>query len=185
MTGIDYDLLSGQSGGDPPDGMHDAYLVRAALVDTRKGPALVTEWQTTGENAFYWTTWFGFDAQRVSFTQDFLDAIEVDRSRVTDDDALTTALDQRVGTVYRVRTSKGAAWVNTDVEPHAPGTPGQTALDDIQIDSRDLPTPTAPAQTAAPSARPAEAAGVAPSASRPEGDDLEIPFHHEPFAVER
>src|SRR5881409_359570 len=49
--------LGGQSGGEPADGTHNAYLLRAALVETSKGSALVTEWQTMDEPRYYWTTW--------------------------------------------------------------------------------------------------------------------------------
>jgi hypothetical protein len=116
MTGIDYDALRGQSGGEPPDGLHTAYLMRAELVETSRGDRMVTEWQTMSEPRYYWTTWFGFDGQRLSFTQEFLDALGVDRNRITDDALLEQALSNCVGLEYEVRTDAGASWVNTYVE---------------------------------------------------------------------
>jgi hypothetical protein len=128
MTSIDYNLLSGQSGGDPEDGIHTARLLRAALVETSRGTSLVTEWQTADA---YWTTWFGFEANRISFTQEFLDAVGIDRSKMTDDGAFEMALSQVEGNTYEVRTQTGASWVNTYVQE--PVTP------DVPIDTGGLP----------------------------------------------
>lgn len=134
MTSIDYNLLSGQSGGDPEDGIHTARLLRAALVETSRGTSLVTEWQTLQDPLYYWTTWFGFEANRISFTQEFLDAVGIDRSKMTDDGAFEMALSEVEGNTYEVRTQAGASWVNTYVQE--PVTP------DVPIDTGGLPEPT-------------------------------------------
>lgn len=140
MSPIDYTALSGQgSGGDPPDGLHNASLMRAALVETSKGTSLVTEWQTWSEPRYYWTTWFGFEGQRLSFTQDFLDAAGIDRSQVTNDTAFSAALSEIQGRAYQVRTQAGASWVNTYVESP-----------DVPIDSAGLPQPQAPSRQQTP-----------------------------------
>ena len=76
----DYDMLRGETGGLPPDGVHDAYLDRAALVDTRSGEMIVTEWRTVGDPLYMWTCWFGLSGQRLGFALDFLDQIGVDRA---------------------------------------------------------------------------------------------------------
>jgi hypothetical protein len=138
MSDIDYDLLRSNSGGDPPDGVREAYLARAQLVETSGGTRLVTEWQSTnGGPAYYWVTWFGFEGNRIAFTQDFLDALGCDRSSITDDDQFEEALANVTGTVYSVRTSAWSGGVNTYVEE----TTTQTALPvaDIPADTAGLP----------------------------------------------
>lgn len=141
MSNINYDQLrGGETAGDPPDGQHDAALVRASIVDTRSGgSALVTEWQVSRPTPYYWTTWFGFEANRLSVTQDFLDALGIDRSGITDDEKFEAALSQVTGTVYRVRTEAWSGGVNT--YPEKGVTPGQTSLADVPIASGDLPEP--------------------------------------------
>ena len=163
MTTIDYDQLRGESGGDPPDGMHSAYLARAALVSTRNGDKLVTEWQTT-DPPHYWSTWFGFDGQQMKFTQEFLDSLGVDRPSVTNDDALEAALNECIGTVYTVRTEAGAAWVNTYVEDTV-----EAAQTDLPIDTADLPPSPPP-----PGAPTPAGVGVGAQDQLPADDD--IPF---------
>ena len=165
MTTIDYDQLRGEVGGDPPDGMHSAYLARAALLSTRNGDKLITEWQTS-DPPYYWNTWFGFDGQQMKFTQDFLDSIGVDRASITDDESLEDALGQCVGEVYSVRTEAGAAWVNTYVEEATPT--AQTSLDDVPLATEGLPT-------AAPATAAAEPVAVA-AATSDDDADRDIPF---------
>lgn len=144
----DYDALRGDTGGLPPDGVHDAHLDRASLIDTRKGEMLVTEWRTQGDPLYWWTTWFRFDGQGLAFTLAFLDAIGVDRTSLADTDGnrLEDALDARLGLVYAVRTkrwgSDGGGGVNVTVE----GEQLQTSLD-ASVDTSDLLEPTAAAVT--------------------------------------
>lgn len=145
MTNINYDLLRGESGGEPPDGIHQAYLARAALVETSKGDALVTEWQTVGDSPYYWTTWFSFEGRRMGFTQDFLDSVGIGRANLTDDDALEAALHAITGNRFQVRTQAGAAWINTYVED----SPQQQLVEpDVPIDAVE-PTPEPVAAAAA------------------------------------
>lgn len=158
MSTIDYDALRGETGGDPPDGIHEVWLARAALVSTRKGPALVTEWQTVGDPPYYWSTWFGFEPNRMQFTQAFLDSVHIDRAKVTDDDAFEEELHRITGQQFRVRTKAGASWVNTDVLD-------ANLLDDLPVDTSDLPAPQAP---------PTERAGVGVQGKL--DDDNTIPF---------
>ena len=135
----DYDALRGDTGGLPPDGVHDAHLDRASLIDTRKGEMLVTEWRTQGDPLYWWTTWFRFDGQGLAFTLAFLDAIGVDRSALADADGsrLEDALDARIGHMYAVRTkrwgSDGGGGVNVTVE----GEQLQQSLD-VPIDDQGL-----------------------------------------------
>lgn len=132
----DYEALRGETGGLPPDGVHDAYLDGARLVDTRNGEMLVTDWRTVSDPLYCWSTWFGFEGQRLRFTQDFLDDLGVDRAHITDDDALNGALYARIGLVYTVRTSRwgsnGGGGVNVEVE-------GQGASTESQQETLDLP----------------------------------------------
>lgn len=115
---IDYGLLRSNDGGEPPEGMHEPYLARAALVETDKGTLLVSEWQVPG--SYYWTAWHGFAPDRIRFTQEYLDGLGVDRSTITDDEEFERALSEVIGTVFRVRTerSKGG-YLNTYVEAAA------------------------------------------------------------------
>jgi hypothetical protein len=138
MTTIDYDALRGASGGEPLDGIHTAYLMRAELVETAKGPALVSEWQTMREPRYYWTTWFGFEGTRLKFTQEFLDSLGVDRAHITDDELFENALRGVVGTEYQVRTEAGGSWVNTYVIDKAEV---QRSMD-APIDTSGLPQQT-------------------------------------------
>lgn len=166
MTSIDYDALRGQSGGDPLDGIHEAYLMRAALVDTSQGSRLVTEWQTFNEPRYYWTTWFGFEGNRLQFTQEFLDALGIDRATLMNDDAFESELSKVQGTVYQVRTEAGAAWINTYVEDAAQ----VAAQTDLPIDTADLP-PTPP-----PPGAPTPAGVGAGTQNQSPADDDDIPF---------
>ena len=77
---------------EPPDGIHAAYLARAALVETSKGDSLVTEWQSVGDNPYYWTSWFSFEGSRITFTQEFLESVGIRYTDITDDDAMEAAL---------------------------------------------------------------------------------------------
>jgi hypothetical protein len=144
VTDIDYDQLRASGGGDPPPGSYDAALVRAALVGSPT--QLVTEWQISYPEPYYWTAWFGFEGRRLAFTQDFLDAIELAdgqwRSIVSDDDQFEEALGEAVGTVYRVRVDEWSGGVNTYVD--GPAANVQEELPEVPIDVEELPPPPAP-----------------------------------------
>jgi hypothetical protein len=136
-----YESLRGETGGMPPDGVHDAYLDRAALVDTRNGEALVTEWRTVSDPLYMWATWFRFEGQGLRFTLDFLDAIGIDRSGLADvsGSRLEDALDARIGLVFAVRTKRwgtDGGGVNVDVIESGNGS--DPAADPAQ-ESLDLP----------------------------------------------
>lgn len=152
MTDIDYDALRGETGGDPPDGMHDASLVRAAIVETQNGTRLVTEWQISHPTPYYWTAWHGFDGQRLNWTQEYLDGLGVDRATITDDDALTEQLENVTGIVYEVRVQSKNGFLNTYVE--GPAAARQESLD-LPIATDDLP-PAGVASAAAPTTDPAD-----------------------------
>ena len=158
MTDIDFDALRGTTGGDPPDGIYSARLQRAAIVETRNGTKLVSEWQVTDPGPYYWSVWHGFAGQAMSFTQDYLDGLGVDRSKLTDEDAFETELSRVIGREFEVRTEAGAAWINTFIEGPATGT-GQTSLDDVPVDTSDLPP-----------------AGVGANGDPRDPDDDDIPF---------
>ena len=128
MSDINFDLLGGQAGGEPPQGTYRATLIRAQVIDTSKGSSLITEWQAGENPAYFWSTWFGFAANRVAVTQDFLDAIGVDRSAIMRggthderDEELTRQLWEATNKSYAVEVTKWSGGVNTkvvaDVEP--------------------------------------------------------------------
>ena len=141
----DYEALRGETGGLPPDGVHDAYLDDARLADTRVGEMLWTDWRTTTDPLYAWSTGFRFEGQGLGFTLDFLDAIGVNRSslREVDGSRLEDALAKRIGLVFTVRTkrwgSDGGGGVNvTIVESSSNGVdPNQETLD-VPIDAADL-----------------------------------------------
>ena len=161
----DYEALRGEAGGLPPDGVHDAWLDSARLVDTRNGESIVCDWRTTGDPLYQWTSWHRLGGQGLSFTLDFLDAIGVDRAslREVEGHRLEDALDARLGQTFTVRTkrwgSDGGGGVNVEVQ-EANATngvdPNQTSLD-APIDTADL-----------------DLSGVTPAA--PGADDDSIPF---------
>ena len=99
----DYEALRGETGGFPPDGIHDAYLDTARLVDTRSGESIVCDWRTTGDPLYQWTSWHRLGGQGLAFTLTFLDAIGVDRSalREVEGSRLEDALEARIGIVVR------------------------------------------------------------------------------------
>ena len=138
---IDYDSLRGtgaSAGGEPPDGTHKATLAVAKLVEVRSGATmLVTEWQTQGLTPYYWTTWFGFEPKRMSFTQEFLDFVGVDRSQITDDDKFAGALELVQGQSFTVRTAAWSGGINTYVEQSESAM--QASLDDMPADTNGLP----------------------------------------------
>lgn len=138
MSPVDYDALrEGVSTGVPDNGTHTARLERAALIETDKGSNLITEWS---EDGLWWTSWNRFDAQGMSYTQELLDALGVDRSKITNDDEFEEALSHPVGHLWLVRTdakqgSRGDKWfINTYVDGRA--VPTQT---DLPIDTEGLP----------------------------------------------
>ena len=141
----DYEALRGETGGFPPDGIHDAYLDTARLVDTRSGELIVCDWRTTGDPLYQWTSWHRLGGQGLAFTLTFLDAIGVDRSalREVEGSRLEDALEARIGLTYTVRTkrwgSDGGGGVNVEVvEASTNGVdPNQTSLD-APIDAADL-----------------------------------------------
>jgi hypothetical protein len=156
MSDIDYGLLAGNAGGEPTDGIYAAMLVRLELVHTQSGSRLVSEWQVSAGTPYYWTTWFGFAANRIGVTQDFLDGLGVDRSRITDDESFELALHQVVGRMYEVRTESWSGGVNTFIESVV-GSAGSSARppsmdDDLAPDTRGLPdlTPASVGQAALP-----------------------------------
>jgi hypothetical protein len=141
MSDINYDLLRGGAGGDPPDGTYTAYLAVAKLLDLSGGSKLVTEWQTSGATPYYWSTWHGFSPNRMNVTQEFLDGLGVDRATITDDAALEAALADVQGLSYHVRTAAWSGGINTFVDEVAvPAGARQAALDDdLGTDTSDLP----------------------------------------------
>jgi hypothetical protein len=146
MSNIDYDQLSGGAGGDPPPGLHNATLVRAKLaLGTSSGDWLITEWQITGLTPYFWTVWHGFEGQKLSFTQDFLDALGVDRAQIMKGDSqderdvnFQAALDDVVNRDYQVEIKAWSGGINTYVTGPAQA-PDQTSLDELGTDTTDLP----------------------------------------------
>jgi hypothetical protein len=151
MTSIDYSLLGGNgAGGDPPEGLHTAYLAVAKLLELPSGDRLVTEWQVPG--SYYWTSWHGFEPNRISVTQEYLDGLGIDRKTITDDDAFENALASVQGQTYSVRTAAWSGGINTFVEDALgssqarsgalSGASAQASADvDVPIDASGLPAP--------------------------------------------
>jgi hypothetical protein len=137
VSDIDYNALGSGGGGEPPDGVYRATLIRAKLVETANGWRMVTEWQVGGLTPYYWATWFGFEGPRMAFTQEFLDGLGIDRAQITDDVAFEAALDDACGRDYTVRTSAWSGGIN--VYPEAAVENPQTSLDDVPIDTDGLP----------------------------------------------
>jgi hypothetical protein len=165
MTDIDYSALRSALGGDPPDGMHQATLVRAAIVETSGGSRLVTEWQTVTGTPYYWTVWHGFEGPRLQWTQEYLDGLGLDRSKITSDEAFDVELENARGVDYDVRVETRNGYLNTYVE--GPAANVQERLD-LPIASDDLPP--------APAAEPAPAAVGASTAASSDPADDDIPF---------
>jgi hypothetical protein len=145
---VDYDRLRGE-GGDvadhPPDGLHVARLERAVLQDTKRGMQVLTEW--SDPNNLMWTSWNRFDADQFGMpkTQKLLDGLGVDRSQLTDDDALSQALADVEGGTYQVRTesrqgNQGDKWF-TDTFIEQPIVGRQQSLTDIPADTTGLREP--------------------------------------------
>lgn len=157
MSSINYSLLGGDaSQTTPPDGIHSAYLMATRLQSSQNGDFLVTEWQA---GPYWWETLFGFTTRRMAITQEFLDGLGIDRSRITDDDAFRLALAKAQGQVYTVRVENNGNFVNTYMESAGPT---QSRFDtDIPPVDEDLPSP-------------GEAAAEPVAAHVPDDDD--IPF---------
>ena len=144
---INYALLAGGEGGEPPDGTHTALLVVAKLLDLPNGSKLVTEWQSVnGAAPYYWSTWHGFAPTRIAITQEFLDGLGIDRKTITDDVAFEAALDNVQGVTYRVSTSAWSGGTNTFIEDvSVPASVAAQRSVDVPIDDADLVTTPAPA----------------------------------------
>lgn len=153
MSQINYDLLGGGTGGDPPEGIYEAYLCVAKIVETSKGDALVTEWQVNNPGPYYWTAWHGFEANRINITQDYLDGLGVDRAAAfrgdtqeQRDEAFGAALEACQGHHYQVRITTWSGGVNTFIDHEVViGVP----VSDIPADTADLPEPAAVGAVAA------------------------------------
>jgi hypothetical protein len=147
MSPINYEALrTGASTVQvPADGTHQATLDRAALVSTDKGERLVTEW-TDIDGTVGWTSWNRFDTTGMSYTRELLQGLGIDLNTVTDDTALTDALDQASHHVYQVRTSsqkgsQGDRWfTSTYVDGQSQGVQESLNGDvDLPIDTAGLP----------------------------------------------
>lgn len=140
---IDFDALWGS--GDvqtPDDGEHIALLERAALVDTKKGEQLVTEWRAPTEKAA-WQSWNRFDTSGMSYTRDLLLALGVSPRSAMDDDALASELDRCVNQWWRVTTTSqmGSQGDRVFVTTYVNGKAGPVEPD-VPIDTEGLPEPT-------------------------------------------
>ena len=168
---IDFDALRGEGGEPelPEDGDHVAVLERAAIVDTRNGERLVTEWRDAVVGQITWQSWNRFDTTGMSYTRELMIGLGVDLSAVTDTDALEQGLYERVNGMYSVRTTSQMGsggdriFITTYVNGAVNGAQ-QTLATDVPIDTEGLPPvrpapPRAPAQTAAPAAAPAAQPG--------------------------
>jgi hypothetical protein len=142
---IDFDKLRGETAAEeiPADGTHTARLERCVIVTSNRtgDELLVTEW--SDEQNVMWTSFNRFDSSGMSFTQELLDGLGVDRSKLTDEN-LGDELAQAEGGTYQVRTtstkgSQGDRWfINTYVDQVIAGR--QKTLDeDIPADTTGLP----------------------------------------------
>ena len=58
---LDMDALKNATGGtEPPDGTHDALLEKVAILDTKNGMRLKTQW-SAGDREFWWQSWLALD----------------------------------------------------------------------------------------------------------------------------
>jgi hypothetical protein len=161
---IDFDALRGDSAdaGVPADGVHTARLERVVLRETANGERLITDWSS--EECSLWTSWNRFDPQGMSYTQDLLDGLGIDRKQMTTEDGLSDALATKEGGTYQVRTSsqkgsQGDRWfTSTYIEQAIAGR--QETLDELAADTRGLPER---------DAAPAAAGDIF-------GDDAPVPF---------
>lgn len=142
---IDYEALrGGVVTGVPDNGSHTARLERAKLWEGDKGSQLITEW--SNDKNVMWTSWNRFDANGLPYTQDLLDGLGIDRSKITDDDKLEAALNEAEGRMYSVRTdskqgSQGDRWfINTYVDG-----PAVAEQPELPVDAEGLPKPGAAA----------------------------------------
>jgi hypothetical protein len=165
MSEINYGALRGEVETAPPAGMYDAYLIRARL-QTGRQDFVVTEWQA---DRFYWETLYGFTASRMQFTQDALDGLKVDRSKLTSDDDLEAQLADASGHVYRVRVERNGAFVNTYIEG------GTSPEPDVPVDTSGLPEVSASPPPSPPPQPALAGAGTGPPSATPDDDD-DIPF---------
>ena len=76
----------------------------------------------------------------MSWTQEYLDGLGVDRQTITDEDKLTDALEAVVGERFELRTENKSGFLNTYVEGPATGGVQQSLdvpIDDADLESRD------------------------------------------------
>lgn len=147
MSRINYAELRGEDRGAPADGNYDAWLARARL-QMGESDFVVTEWQVDN---LYWESLNGFEGRRMTYTQELLDGLGIDRAKIMSDADLSNALDDASEQVYRVRVEQNGRFINTYVLGRVES--------DAPIDAGDLPK---------------ASASAAPSPA--EEDDDEIPF---------
>jgi hypothetical protein len=153
MSSIDFDALKGASTrGVPEDGLHIARLERISFYEGDKGTQLITEW--SNEANVTWTSWNRFDETGLSFTQELLDGLGVDRSKWNPDE-FQDEVEKAVGGTYQVRTDsrrgrQGDKWfTNTYIEQAIAGRQERMATGsgaaprqpepDVPIDTQGLP----------------------------------------------
>jgi hypothetical protein len=114
--------------------------VKAAVLDTRNGPRIKLEWQTT-DFAHYWDSWHGVSGKAKGFTKQLLAELGIDVTALASEDQLSDELAAREGTIYTVKVVRNGDWVNTDVIER----PDHVQAE-IPIDNGGLPTPGAAAK---------------------------------------
>ena len=150
----------------PSDGARVAFLDRAALVDTRSGEQVVTEWRDAKDYTVQWVSWNRFEGAGFPYTRDLLLGLGVPLGKnapdgtplIMDDDGLKREIDMAVGGMFNIRTQSrqgdGRVFVNTYVDGLTTGgvqldinsnaaalNASATIPPDVPIDTEGLPEP--------------------------------------------
>lgn len=135
---MSFDDFKSAEGGEPPDGLHAAYLERTAILDTKNGTRVKVEWRTV-DGEHYWESWHGVTGKAKAFTQELVMALGINFGELSSWDELGTALELREGKMFEVSVSRNGDWLNTTVEGALAGV--QEVLPDIPADTNGLPEP--------------------------------------------
>lgn len=113
------------SSGEPPDGFYTARLEHTALLDTKNGKRLKTEWRTVtaadgGTAEYAWDAWNGLEGAGAKFGADQLDALGITLAAITTEDQLRDALLDLENGIYTVRVERNGNFLNTFVEDRGP-----------------------------------------------------------------
>jgi hypothetical protein len=139
MSFDDFKRAAANGGGtEPTDGVYSARLEHTAVLDTRNGKRIKTEWRTV-DGAHAWDAWNGVEGGQARFGVELIEALGVTIAGLGSWEQLQDALLDCEERVYTVRVEVNGNFRNTYVEDRLPGGAAAPAVPpDIPVDTQDF-----------------------------------------------